>query len=129
MLVLSCKLDMTWWELLSVMTSRSSYCIDGSATRPHLQRTNIGIALISDPRVLFLDEPTSGLDSYSANEVVELVKGLSQQGVTVVATIHSPTATAFAMFDRILMLARGRVCYFGDNTGKSQEFKGGCHLN
>ena len=32
------------------------------------KRTNIGIALVSDPRVLFLDEPTSGLDSYTANE-------------------------------------------------------------
>ena len=34
------------------------------------KRTNIGIALVSDPRVLFLDEPTSGLDSYTANEVL-----------------------------------------------------------
>ncbi len=30
-----------------------------------VQRTNIGIALITNPRVLFLDEPTSGLDSYT----------------------------------------------------------------
>jgi len=33
------------------------------------KRTNIGIALVANPRVLFLDEPTSGLDSYTANEV------------------------------------------------------------
>lgn len=33
------------------------------------KRTNIGIALITNPRVLFLDEPTSGLDSYTAHEV------------------------------------------------------------
>lgn len=33
------------------------------------KRTNIGIAMITNPRVLFLDEPTSGLDSYTANEV------------------------------------------------------------
>jgi hypothetical protein len=33
------------------------------------KRTNIGIALVTNPRVLFLDEPTSGLDSYTANEV------------------------------------------------------------
>jgi ATP-binding cassette, subfamily G (WHITE), member 2 len=83
------------------------------------KRTNIGIALISDPRVLFLDEPTSGLDSFSANEVVALVRGLSRSGVTVVATIHSPSAVAFAMFDRVLMLVRGTTAYFGPNNGKA----------
>ena len=31
------------------------------------KRTNIGIALITNPRVLFLDEPTSGLDSYTVS--------------------------------------------------------------
>ena len=33
------------------------------------KRTNIGLALVTSPRVLFLDEPTSGLDSFTANEV------------------------------------------------------------
>ena len=33
------------------------------------KRTNIGIALITNPCVLFMDEPTAGLDSYTSNEV------------------------------------------------------------
>lgn len=42
--------------------------------------TNIGIALITSPRVLFLDEPTSGLDSFTANEVMTCVRGLAAEG-------------------------------------------------
>ena len=44
------------------------------------KRTNIGIALITSPRVLFLDEPTSGLDSFTANEVMTVVQGLAADG-------------------------------------------------
>ena len=47
------------------------------------KRTNIGIALITHPRVLFLDEPTSGLDSYTAHEVSDpmcLPNGNTKQG-------------------------------------------------
>ena len=77
------------------------------------KRVNIGIALITSPRILFLDEPTSGLDSYTANEVMTVVKALAESGITVCATIHSPTPYAFALFDRLLLLLRGQVAYFG----------------
>lgn len=43
------------------------------------KRTNVGIALITSPRVLFLDEPTSGLDSFTANEVMAVVKMLVRE--------------------------------------------------
>ena len=77
------------------------------------KRTNIGIALITNPRVLFLDEPTSGLDSYTSNEVMTFVKSLLTDGVTIVATIHSPTQYCFSLFDSLTMLVRGRLVYFG----------------
>ncbi|GIM01311.1 hypothetical protein Vretimale_6115 [Volvox reticuliferus] len=77
------------------------------------KRTNIGIALISNPRVLFLDEPTSGLDSFTANEVMKVVQGLIADGTTIAATIHSPTAATFALFDQVMLLVRGQLVYFG----------------
>jgi len=77
------------------------------------KRTNIAIALVTTPKVLFLDEPTTGLDSYTSNEVMTVVQCLSRTGVTVCATIHSPTSFCFSLFDRVLMLIAGRVVYFG----------------
>jgi ATP-binding cassette, subfamily G (WHITE), member 2 len=90
----------------------------------HVQakRVNIAIALVTQPRVLFLDEPSSGLDSWHANEVLTYVKALTATGITVVATIHSPTAYAFGLFDRLLLLLGGRVAYFGQNGANVVEF-------
>lgn len=74
---------------------------------------NIGIALVSTPRVLFLDEPTSGLDSRTANEVMTVVKNLTKDGTTVCATIHTPTPYIYELFDMVMMLMRGETVYFG----------------
>lgn len=86
------------------------------------KRTNIGIALITNPRVLLLDEPTSGLDSFTANEVMKVVKSLAQEGTTVCATIHSPTATTFTLFDSLLMLCGGRPVYFGPRSDRMVRY-------
>jgi len=43
------------------------------------------------------------------------VKGLASNGITVCATIHSPTPYCFGLFDRVLLLLRGNVVYFGAN--------------
>ena len=75
------------------VSSEFCFTLTPSSTALTLQakRTNIGIALITNPRVLFLDEPTSGLDSYTSNEVMTVVKALLEDGTTICATIHSPS--------------------------------------
>lgn len=90
------------------------------------KRTNIGIALITNPRVLFLDEPTSGLDSYTSNEVMTVVKHLVKEGTTICATIHSPTSYCFNLFDNLLMLVKGQAVYFGPTKGSSDFARCGC---
>ena len=77
------------------------------------KRTNIALALVTDPDVLFLDEPTSGLDSQSSVEVVKILRNLADTGVTVVATIHSPTPDAFRYFDTLCMLKKGKMTFTG----------------
>lgn len=54
--------------------------LDKGISGGQAKRTNIGIALITSPRVLFLDEPTSGLDSFTSNEVMTVVQGLAADG-------------------------------------------------
>lgn len=98
--------------------SKESKGISGGQAK----RVNIGIALITNPRVIFLDEPTSGLDSYTANEIMTVVKQLVHEGVTITATIHSPTQYAFSLFDSLMMLVRGRVVYFGRQNAEAIEY-------
>ena len=64
--------------------------------------------------MLLCDEPTSGLDSFMAQNVMASMKKLTSQGKTVISTIHQPSSEVFAMFDRLLILAEGRVAFLGD---------------
>ena len=52
------------------------------------KRTSIGADLLTNPSIIFLDEPTTGLDSSTALKVVQLLKTLTLNGITVVSSIH-----------------------------------------
>lgn len=77
------------------------------------KRLNIANELIYNPSILLGDECTSGLDSSSAYTVIQLLKRLSSDGKTIIATIHQPSTQMFHLFDKIMLLASGRVAYFG----------------
>lgn len=77
------------------------------------KRTNIGIELITNPKVLYLDEPTSGLDSVTSAKICQLMRSLAQRGRTVIYTIHQPTAECIACFDDLMLMAKGRIIYHG----------------
>ena len=71
--------------------------------------------VLTNPSLLFCDEPTSGLDSFMAQNVVNMMKGMAERGRTVLSTIHQPSSEVFAMFDRILFLAEGKVAFLGSS--------------
>jgi ABC-type multidrug transport system ATPase subunit len=60
------------------------------------KRVNIGIELLNNPSVLLLDEPTSGLDSHIALSSMKLLRKFSQEGRTVICSIHQPSSQIFA---------------------------------
>ena len=48
-------------------------------------------------------------------QVMSVVRGLVKRGITICATIHCPPPHTFTLFDRALIMQRGRVVYFGLN--------------
>ncbi len=73
------------------------------------QRILIARAICQEPRYLLMDEPTSYLDIRYRMELMDTVKELSYQGVTVIMSLHEPEL-ALRVSDRILLInEKGRA--------------------
>jgi ABC-type multidrug transport system ATPase subunit len=76
------------------------------------RRTSIGFELVSNPKVIFLDEPTSGLDSFTSFLLIKILKTIAlTHSSTVILTIHQPSSEIWAIFDKIMILAKGNFIY------------------
>ncbi|KAF2007920.1 ABC transporter-like protein [Amniculicola lignicola CBS 123094] len=71
------------------------------------RRVTIAVQILTEPRVLLLDEPLSGLDAFTASSIMDVLRGLANEGRTLVITIHQPRSDLFVHFGNILLLARG----------------------
>ncbi|KAF8968200.1 hypothetical protein BGZ46_010928, partial [Entomortierella lignicola] len=88
------------------------------------RRVSIACELVTSPSILFLDEPTSGLDAYNAFNVVECLVTLARTyHRTVVCTIHQPRSNIFAMFDQLVLLAKGELVYSGQTRNLNAHFR------
>ncbi|MFG3040824.1 FHA domain-containing protein [Streptomyces sp. NPDC048330] len=76
------------------------------------KRVSVALELLTKPSLLFLDEPTSGLDPGMDRSVMHMLRGLADDGRTVVVVTHS--VLSLDVCDRLLVLAPGgRVAYYG----------------
>ena len=72
------------------------------------QRVQIARAIAHHPKVLFLDEPSAGLDPQSRIAMWEAVRGLREEGITVVLTTHY-MEEADELCDRVAIIDHGKI--------------------
>jgi glutamate transport system ATP-binding protein len=72
------------------------------------QRVAIARSLAMDPKVMLFDEPTSALDPEMINEVLDVMKGLAADGMTMVVVTHE-MGFARSAADRVVFMDDGRI--------------------
>ena len=103
------------------------------------KRLNIALELIREPSILFVDEPTSGLSSRDSENVMDLLKELSQKGKIIFVVIHQPSSDIFKMFDNLVVMDTGghmiyygnpieAIAYFKEATQHLDRLRSICHL-
>ncbi len=76
------------------------------------RRVNIGAALLHKPDVIIMDEPTVGIDPQSRRHILDNVKELNRQGMTVLYTTHYMEEAA-ELSNHIAIMDKGRVIAYG----------------
>ena len=76
------------------------------------RRVNIGAALLHKPQVIIMDEPTVGIDPQSRRHILDIVKELNRQGMTVLYTTHY-MEEAQELSDQIAIMDQGKVIACG----------------
>jgi ABC-2 type transport system ATP-binding protein len=76
------------------------------------RRVNIGVGLLHKPRLLFMDEPTVGIDPQSRRAILDSVKALNKQGMTVLYTTHY-MEEAQELSNRVGIIDHGQLIALG----------------
>ena len=69
------------------------------------ERVAIARAIVNEPPILLADEPSGNLDSKTTRDVMDLLKSLNQDGMTIVMVTHSPECAGYAR--RLLRISDG----------------------
>ncbi|MGV3489008.1 MAG: ABC transporter ATP-binding protein [Tuberibacillus sp.] len=88
------------------------------------RRINIGAALMHRPELLIMDEPTVGIDPQSRNHILETVKKLNEEGMTVIYTSHYMEEVEY-LCKRIGIIDHGEVIALGTKNELCNRLAGG----
>ncbi len=84
------------------------------------RRVNIGVGLLHKPRLLFMDEPTVGIDPQSRRAILDSVKELNRQGMTVLYTTHY-MEEAEELSDRVGIIDHGDLIALGTQAELTKQ--------
>ena len=84
------------------------------------RRVNIGVGLLHKPRLLFMDEPTVGIDPQSRRAILDTVKDLNKQGMTVLYTTHY-MEEAQELSDRVGIIDHGELIALGTQAELTKQ--------
>ncbi len=84
------------------------------------QRVAIARSLISKPKIIFADEPTGALDSTTSIEVMEILKEINKEGITLIIVTHEHDIAA--MTHKIIRLSDGKIAEIIKN-GELRDWK------
>jgi oleandomycin transport system ATP-binding protein len=87
------------------------------------RRLDLAASLVGRPQILFLDEPTTGLDPRSRGGLWDIVRGLTDDGVTVLLTTQY-LEEADQLADDIVVIDRGRVIAHGTSDSLKEQVGG-----
>lgn len=84
----------------------------GTYSKGMRQRIKIAQAIAHRPKVIFLDEPLAGTDPIGRAEIIQLIRKMGEEGMTVIVSSHILHEVE-KMTDRVLMLYKGRNIAWG----------------
>jgi len=84
------------------------------------RRVNIGVGLLHKPRLLFMDEPTVGIDPQSRRAILDTVKDLNKQGMTLLYTTHY-MEEAEELSDCVGIIDHGKLIALGTQKELTQQ--------
>ena len=99
------KRDMAEDALSRVGLDGKSQRLPGQTSGGEQERAAIARAIVNEPPILFADEPSGNLDSKTSREVMDLLRSLNDDGMTIVMVTHSPECAGYA--HRMLRISDG----------------------
>jgi len=110
-----------------------AYTIASQLSRGDKRRLELAMCLIQNPKLLLLDEPTAGMARADTNNTIDLLKKISEKGLTMVVIEHD-MHVVFSLASTISVLAQGAIIAEGlpneikGNPKVQEAYLGGAQL-